>query len=78
MADLPPLHAVTVVLRPTDAERPISVLPVSVLPQLTPGDQIGLLRTAAARLARQHGLNGADCLRDFLTTYPQPDLEGDL
>lgn len=68
MADLAPLHAVTVVWRPADVEHPVSVLPVTVLDPLTPAQQVALLRRAAMHLADAYGLNGADCLAELLAT----------
>lgn len=64
------LHAVVAILEPGHTE-PVRIktaadhLPIAM--------QVGLLRVAAGHLARQHGLNGADCLREFLDTYPQPE-----
>ena len=68
-SSLPPLHAVVVVWEPGD-DTPVRVLPTN-LDELTPTQTVGLLRAAAMRLARQHGLNGRDCLDLFLSENPQ-------
>lgn len=71
MADLPPLHAVTVVWRPTDKAHPIGVHQATGCDPLEPWQQLAVLRRAAMHLAKQHDLNGQDCLRAFLANYPQ-------
>lgn len=71
---LAPVHAVTVVLSPDRGTEQLRV--VAHADPMPVEHVVGCLRAAAARLAQQHALNGADCLADFLTAYPQPDIEG--
>lgn len=64
------LHAVVAILEPGHTE-PVRI--ATAADPLPIAMQVGLLRAAAGHLAQLHGMNGADCLRAFLDTYPQPD-----
>lgn len=71
MGDISPMHALVVIFEPGHHDDPVRVTqPIGGMDPLTPADAVAVLRLAAMRLAREHGVNGADALRDLIAHHP--------
>lgn len=71
-----PLHALVVIFEPGHHDDPVRVTqPIGGMDPLTPADAVAVLRLAAMRLARQHGINTGDAPRAHLARHPQPRTE---
>lgn len=64
-----PLHALVVIFEPGHHE-PIRITQPEPTDQLIDAEIVGVLRAAAMHHAREHGINGADALRDLIAHHP--------